>query len=579
VHEEFRVKDLQRLVRLIRTHTAMYAAAIVALIAGSAAFLFIPPQFGRLMAALNSVAAGQNTKPATTAVLTAAVLLALHGIAALIYTFLVSYASERIVNHLRARFFGNLVNERLDTHPPKTLGQIASEFASDLSLVQDGLSGTLIDAIRHALVTVGAFAALFLIDFKMTVLALFGVGIVAGAIVLFIRRVTSSLMTIQQSRAQVMSLLLESASNVYIIQAYGRTAYMSSRFASRLRDMFSRVWRQMLLVASMNPVCLLLFAGVMSVLAMFGMQQLRGAHLTIPNLISYFTFAAVLVASVSQLGYLAGRLRQAGAMLAKHERMLAPAAVPRIEATASVRDAGDGPYGFELCDVTFTYPEKETPAVSEVSFTVPAGKVTAIIGESGSGKSTLAAMLCGIYRPQRGSVQLLASDGASTGLLPNTIDRRIAIVPQEPFLFAGTILENITFGREEITVSRARQAADSARIHDFIMTLPDGYDTQIGEGGRNLSRGQRQRIAIARALAGDPGAVIMDEATASLDVASERAIKAVVDDLRGSVTFVIIAHQGALLSGVDHCIVLHCGTLQSESSVSMLKMAADGVLC
>lgn len=573
------MKDLLRLLKLIRAYKGTYSVAIVALIAGSAAFLLIPPQFGRLMAALNSVAAGQSTEPATTAVLAAAAFLGLHGVAALVYTFLVSFASERIVNQLRARFFGNLVGERLDSRPPKALGEVASEFSSDLSLVQDGLSGTLIDCVRHALVTAGAFVALFLIDFKMTVVALAGVGVVAGAILLFIRRVTASLMTIQQSRAKVMSLLLESASNVYIIQAYGRTAYMSARFASRLREMFSRVWRQMLLVASMSPVCLLLFAGVMSALAMFGMHQLRGAHLTIPNLISYFTFAAVLVASVSQLGYLAGRLRQAGAMLAKHERMLEPARLPRVDGEAGTCDSGERPYGFELRHVDFTYPGKDEAAVSKVSFIIPPGKVTAIVGDSGSGKSTLAALLCGIYQPQSGTVHLIANDSTPTGLLPSAVEHRIAIVPQEPFLFAGSVLENIIFGREEITEAQARQAADAARIHDFIMTLADGYDTEIAEAGRDLSRGQRQRIAIARALAGNPSAIIMDEATASLDLASERAIKCVIEDLRGCVTFVIIAHQGALLSGVDHRIELHCGAVKSEGSSALFEMAGGSVLC
>lgn len=570
--------DFVRLLKLIRAHVGVYSCAVAALIVGSVAFLFIPPQFGRLMAALNDVASGRNTQPATTAVLIAAALLGLHGIAAFTYTFLVSFASERIVNQLRARFFGNLVNERLDVRPPKSLGQIASEFSSDLSLVQDGLSTTLIDCVRHALVTVGAFAALFWIDLKMTVIALAGVGVVAGAVLIFIRKVTTSLITIQQARAQVMSLLLESASNVYIIQAYGRTAYMSARFASRLRDMFSRVWRQMFLVASMNPICLILFAGVMSALAMFGMQRLREAHLTIPNLISYFTFAAVLVASVSQLGYLAGRLRQAGAMLAKHERMLAPAALPRIENDDAIADIYHPPCGFELRDVSFTYPGKDTPAVMGVSLIVPPGKVTAIVGESGSGKSTLAAILCGIYRPQRGTVHLLAAPDFRE-ILVGPDDRRVAIVPQEPFLFDGTILENIAFGRE-VSESSARQAAIAAHIHDFITTLPAGYETQIGESGRGLSRGQRQRISIARALAGKPSAIIMDEATASLDVASERAIKAVIDELRGSVTFVIIAHQGALLSGVDHRILLHCGEVQSESGYAVASNVPDeGVLC
>lgn len=565
--------DLLRLLKLIRAHTAAYSAAVAALIIGSVAFLFIPPQFGRLMAALNDVASGQNTRPATTAVLIAAALLGIHGIAAFTYTFLVSFASERIVNQLRARFFGNLVTERLDVRPPKSLGQIASEFSSDLSLVQDGLSTTLIDCVRHALVTVGAFAALFWIDFQMTAIALAGVGVVAGAILIFIRKVTASLIAIQQARAKVMSLLLESASNVYIIQAYGRTAYMSSRFASRLREMFTRVWRQMFLVASMNPVCLVLFAGVMSALAMFGMHRLREAQLTIPNLISYFTFAAVLVASVSQLGYLAGRLRQAGAMLAKHERMLAPASLRLTGNDNVAADAGHQPCGFDLRDVSFTYPGKDAPAVAEVSLVVPPGKVTAIVGESGSGKSTLAAILCGIYRPQRGTVSLVAVSDFEADQL------RVAIVPQEPFLFDGTILENITFGRE-VSEARARQAAMAGHIHDFIMTLPAGYETQIGEGGRSLSRGQRQRISIARALAGNPSAIIMDEATASLDVVSERAIKAVIDELRGSMTFVIIAHQGALLSGVDHRILLHRGEVQSESAYEVASdVRGEGVLC
>ncbi len=209
---------------------------------------------------------------------------------------------------------------------------------------------------------------------------------------------------------------------------------------------------------------------------------------------------------------------------------------------------------------------------------MPAGKVTAIVGESGSGKSTLAAMLCGLYQPQRGSIAMLGDGDESIGM-GGCYPGQIAMVPQEPFLFAGTILENITFGREEITEARARRAADAARIHDFIAALPNGYHTNLDEAGKNLSRGQRQRIAIARALAGEPTAVILDEATASLDIVSERAIKAVIDDLRGSVTFVIIAHQGALLSGVDHCVALRCGEVISTDDGRAFSVEAGGVLC
>jgi ATP-binding cassette, subfamily B, bacterial len=576
------LKDILRLLKLARPFAGTYATAMTALVIGSVAFLLIPNQLGRLIASLQSVEAGGSGKAAGQAAIMGAALLALNGVASLVYTFLASLVSERIVNQLRARFFSNLVNQRLDQHPPKALGQIASEFASDLSLVQDGLSTSLIDCVRHGLVTAGSLIALFLINFRMTLLAMVGVGGVALVIILFIRRATASIVSIQQWRSKVMALLLESAANAYIIQAYGRADYMSARFTSRLNEMYSRVWRQMLLMSCMNPVCLVLFAVVMTGLGMYGMKELRVAHLTIAMLISYFTFAAVMVAAISQVGYLGGRLRQAGAILVKHERMLAIEAPHRVIAGQSgprpIRAAARQPFGFEIRDVTFTYPGKEVAAVSDISFRVPAGKVTAIVGESGSGKSTMAAMLCGLYQPQSGSIRPVGGE-ADLNMEAASAGVQIAMVPQEPFLFAGTILENITFGREDISQAQAQRAADAARIHDFISMLPDGYNTNLEEAGKNLSRGQRQRIAIARALVGDPKVIILDEATASLDVTSERAIKAVIDELRGSVTFVIIAHQGALLSDVDTCVTLKCGTLVSIDSHPTVQVEAGGVLC
>jgi len=321
------------------------------------------------------------------------------------------------------------------------------------------------------------------------------------------------------------------------------------------------------------------------VLGMYGMRQLRDAHLTIAMLISYFTFAAVLVASISQVGYYGGRLRQAGAMLVKHDAMLALSVAPSedIGLPVAIREAGNRaarrPFGFEIRGASFTYPGKESPAVSGVTFSIPPGKVTAIVGESGSGKSTMAAMLCGLYQPQQGFIRVVDLDGADTALQPSALTGRTAIVPQEPFLFSGTFLENITFGRDNITEAQAQRAAEAARIHDFITSLPAGYHTSLEEAGKNLSRGQRQRVAIARALAGKPSAIILDEATASLDVASERAIKATIDSLRGAVTFVIIAHQGALLSGIDHCVVLDHGVLRSAGSPASMHADAGGVLC
>jgi ATP-binding cassette subfamily B protein len=573
------VKELTALLKLTRAHTGTYFTATVALIVGSVAFLFIPSQLGRLVASLQPIANGGSAADAANAVFLCAGLLALHGLASLVYTFLVSLVSEQIVNDLRQRFFCNLLGQRLDKQPPKALGVVASEFSSDLSLVQNGLSTTLTECIRHGLVTLGATAALFLIHFKMTLVALVGIGCVAGVVILFIRRATASMLSVQRYRGKVMALLLEGAANAYIIQAYGRTGWMSDRFAVYLKETFGRIWRQLLLMAAMNPVCLAVFAVVMAALGMYGMQELRSAHLSLAQLISYFTFAALMVASVSQVGHLTTRLRQAGALVSKHEHMLAEPATPAAtcQPAPALPSSIRRPYGFAVNNVSFSYPGKESPAVSHASFAIPAGKITAIVGESGSGKSTVAAMLCGLYEPQRGSIQLLDRDGVLVHA--GEAEKQIAIVPQEPFLFAGTVYENISFGREEISATDARSAATAARIHDFITSLPAGYETQLEEAGRNLSRGQRQRIAIARALAGRPSVMILDEATASLDVVSERAINALIHDLRGSVTFIIIAHQGALLSDVDHRVVLRSGEVISEGQPSESEAAVSEVLC
>jgi ATP-binding cassette subfamily B protein len=591
VREGF-VKDLFNLLKLTRPHRTAYMVAVLALILGSATYLFIPAQFGRLIGSLHNVVAGHKDDTARQAVLVIAALLAFQALAGLLHGVLISWGSERIINDLRARFFGNLVNQRLDERPPQALGEIASAFSSDLALVQDGLSSTLLDFIRSIVVTLGSFIGLLTIHFQMTLIALAGVGSVAVVIALFIRKATRSVVSIQRYRAKVMALLLEAASNAYIIQAYGRTNYMTVRFRSWLDETFAHICRYMLLMACMNPVSLLVFAGVMAVLAMYGMQELMHSRLTVEQLVSYFTFAVILIASISQAGYLGGRLRQAGAILARHDQMLAPQP-ERTEFSPSRSLPADSfearslpvqrPYGFTLRNVAFAYPGKEVPAVSNLSFAIPPGKVTAIVGESGAGKSTVAALLCGVYQPQSGFIRMSGSDGAVTELRPVAAGQHIAMVAQEPFLFAGTVVENITFGRESITEDGARRAAIAARIHDFVLSLPEGYETRIDEAGRNLSRGQRQRLSIARALAGKPSVVILDEATASLDVVSERAIKAVIDDLRGSVTFVVIAHQGALLADVDHAVLLRCGEVVFEGDPAGFEGAKNdvmgGVLC
>ncbi|MFP2905397.1 ABC transporter ATP-binding protein [Pyxidicoccus sp. 3LFB2] len=565
------MKNVLRLLTLTRAHWRSYAVALVALTAGTLLFLAVPRNLAVLLSQLPQLADPEQGLTFFAPAINIALLLVAHAVCVGIYSYLLSNASERIVNRLRASFFGNLISRPLDECSPKQLGEIASEFSSDLSIIQGGLSETLINFLRHSIFTLGAMIALFIVDARMTAISMGGVLIIAMVLLVFIKMATRAMVSVQRYRSRTVSLLLESASNAYVIQAYERIDYMNARFVERLDDTFARVKSHLRLMSLMNPISMVVFTAVISGTIAFGVFELRNGRLTVADLVSFITYAVVLVASVSQVGFLAGRLNQAGVMLAKHEAILSgvrPEPAPRAsslfrlparpgEPGANLPSASS--FGYALENVVFHYPGSERPALGGVSFRIPAGQVTAIIGESGAGKSTVAGLLCGIYRPRSGTLRFVDSDGAGCTVAPSR--QEIAVVPQEPFLFSGTVSENISFGREGLTASDIERAARAAQIHEHVHSLPGGYEAGVEEGGRNFSRGQRQRLALARALVTRPRILLLDEATASLDVVSERAIKSAIQGLRGQVTIVIIAHQGELLADVDHLVVLDRGSV------------------
>jgi ATP-binding cassette, subfamily B, bacterial len=556
---------------------------LLALILGTGCMLLVPSKIGELVAALSEMSGEQPSseqlfRPAAEI----AGLLILQALLAAVSSYVISHTSEHVINGLRVDFFRNLISRPLDEAGPKQLGQIASEFASDLVVIQGGLSETLINFLRHALFSVGAVAALFLVDFRMTALSLAGVGVIALVIVGFIKLATKAVVSVQKYRARTVALLLESASNAYVIQAYGRIDYMNSRFVERLDQTFARVKRQLRLVALMNPVTLVVFAVIIYATLAYGLAAVRDGRLSVAELVSYLTWAVILVVSVSMFGQLAGRLHQSGILFEKHSALLSPtAADPATRrdllfgpADPAVSAEGKPAVGYALEKVSFSYPDAELPALFDVSFEIPAGQVTAIIGESGAGKSTAAGLLCGVYFPTSGSLRFIDGAGAT---VPPPSRHDLAVVPQEPFLFAGTVFDNIGFGREGVSPSDVEWAARQAQIHDHIRDLPGGYRAGVEEGGRNFSRGQQQRLALARALVARPRLLVLDEATASVDVVTERAIKTTIQALRGQATIVIIAHQGELLADVDHLVVLDRGRLVQAGPPSRSGVSHDVV--
>ncbi|MDV6316266.1 ABC transporter ATP-binding protein [Idiomarina sp. HP20-50] len=551
-----------KLLVLLKPYWRSYSLAILALSVGTMSFLFVPPQIGKLVGAIGEITKGTISNEIWFTILSVAGLLILQAICSAFHAFLVSNASEKITNDLRVSFFSSIVGRRLHTAQREPSGQIASEFASDLVMIQAGLADNLINFLRNALFSVAAFIALLFISPKITVVTLGGVFIIFLVIMTFVKMANKSILAVQKHRAKTVSLLLEASNNNYIIQAYQRVDYMNERFANTINLSFEKVKRHLLLMASISPISLIVFSLVMALSLAYGAGQVSQANITLEEFITYITYAVIMVASVSQVGLLFGKLKQAATLYIKHEERFNCEVSTKelLDRKRGEEENSSSLLGVKLENVSFSYFNQDKPAVDHISFVTQPGEITALVGKSGAGKSTLAALIGGLFNPSSGQVTFYSESSHSIPSFPPKPEQ-VAIVPQEPFLMSGSFLENITFGRRDISYEQAKSAAKLARIDAYIESQPEGYNTCIEESGANLSRGQKQRIALARALVLNPKILLLDEATASVDVITEKAIRNMIEELEGMMTVVIIAHQGQLLSVADNVVVLEQGSI------------------
>jgi ATP-binding cassette, subfamily B, bacterial len=550
---------------------ASYIFSIVLLIGSTATVLLLPHQIGILFQILGGPQSGITIDAVRNCGLFIVGLLVVQALFGSAFSYISTLISERIGNDLRYRFFVSFIRKPYREESPSLSGEVASEFVSDLTIIQSGLGETLISMVRHVLFTIGALFAMFFVNVKTAIITLAGALTVAIILFLFSRSATTIVKKIQISRAEVVGKLLESINNRYVIKAYRKESYFENQFVNLLSNYYAGVKKYSFVISMVNPVGIIILSTSLVVIIYSGIEQIGSGHMAASDLVTFLIYVLILVSSIVQAGLKGANLQQSAEMCVKHSHLLiknwapeggngaANEAVGRLPHLAAVDKAASGhrqPVKFEFDEVSFRYPGASVPALKGVSFTIPAGKTTALVGESGSGKSTVAALLVGLLEPDTGHIVAHGQAGLSPGL--------IAIVPQEPFLFAATIDENIRFGRDDLGSSAVVDATKKAHIEQLVNSLPGGIEHFLHEGGDNLSRGQKQRIAIARALVNRPGTIIFDEATASLDKASEYAVAQSLSELHGIATILVIAHQGQLLDGIDHLVELKDGVVSYE---------------
>ena len=496
------------------------------------------------------------------------VVFALRGFFVYAQTYLMAFISQRVVIDLREALFRQFQRLSIAYFDRSRTGKVLSYMTNDVGVLQNALAQNVIDLASESLVLVGSLAAMFYLHWQLALLTLITVPLVAQAMNVFGVKLRRASGTMQQRAAEITSVLQEMIVSIRLIRLFVREDYEIARFNLENKNNFSAQMRAAQLSATLTPVVEFLAALAVTVIVWYGGNEVINGNLTSGSLIAFLVYSVNISNPVKRLGNVYGTIQKA---VAAAERVFEV-----LDTKPEIEDAPDAIALFPVTgritfdNVTFAYRAGE-PALRNMSIEIEPGKVLAIVGPSGAGKSTVANLLPRFYDPQEGTIRIDGIDIREVTVA--SLREQLAMVPQDTILFSASIYNNILYGRLDATREEVVQAAQSANAHEFIMQLPDGYETQIGERGCQLSGGQRQRIAIARAILKNPRILILDEATSALDAESERLVQDALDKLMVGRTTFVIAHRLSTIQRADSILVLEKGRMVECGSHAALLEA------
>ena len=542
-------------------HKGMLAAALAALVVSAGATLAVPLAVRRMIdLGFSGIDPGLIDKYFAT-LAGIGLILALASAARF---YAVNWLGERIVADLRRDVFAHLTGLSPAFFEVSHSGEIVSRIAADTTQVKAVASTAISQALRNILLLLGAVAMMIVTSAKLSLAVLIAIPIIVLPLVAYGRSVRQRSREAQDTLAEASAYASESLAQVRVMQAFTHEKAAAARFGSAVERSFAAANARAKARAGLTAVAIfLVFASVVGVL-WYGAQDVLAGAMTggrLSQFVLYAVLAATAVAGLSEVwGDVAqsmGAAERLGEMLKARSSIVSP---PNPKALP-VPPRGE----IAFRDVSFAYPLRpETRALDRVSFRIAPGERVALVGPSGAGKTTIFALLLRFYDADRGKVEV---DGLGVGdVALDALRARFALVPQETALFADTIAANIAYGAKEASGEAIEDAARAAFAHDFIKALPQGYDTVLGEGGVTLSAGQRQRIAIARAVLRDAPILLLDEATSALDAESETLVQRALDKIMQGRTTLVIAHRLATVTGADRILVLDHGRLVEEGT-------------
>jgi ATP-binding cassette, subfamily B, bacterial len=486
--------------------------------------------------------------------------------------YMVSWIGERVTADLRNAVYAHVVQQSPEFFESTQTGEVLSRLTTDTTLVQTVVGSSLSMGLRNSVMGIGALIMLIITNpYVMTQVLGILVLVVLPALY-FGRRVRKLSRASQDRVADTSAIAGEVLNAIPVVQSYTQERREARRFevatekafdTARKRTRVRAVLIAFIIIANFAALLWGLYQGTRAVMA----GQISAGHLG-----QTVVFVIILIGSVAVLSEVYGDLLRAAGATERLMELLATRSPVREAEHPRVLPAVSGGSTVSLRGLTFHYPSRpKHAALRDFSLHVDPGETVALVGPSGAGKSTVFQLLLRFYDAQAGSITIDGVEVRDVAL--HELRRRIGIVPQESVIFSASALENIRYGQPDASDAEVSAAAKAAHAHDFIMALPEGYHTFLGERGVRLSGGQRQRISIARAMLKNPPLLLLDEATSALDAESERMVQAALESAMRDRTTLVIAHRLATVQRADRIVVLDQGRIVEQGTHAQLNAA------
>jgi ATP-binding cassette subfamily B protein len=541
----------------LKPYQGMVWGAVLALVCAAGATLVIGPALRMLVDHGFDATGGANIDHYFLAL--GGVVLVL-SIATVFRYYLVSTLGEIVVADLRADVFSNLVTLTPEFFETNRASEIASRLTADTSVIQTLVGSSMSVALRNVLLLIGGVGGLLFTSWKLTGLVLLAIPIVIVPIIILGRRVRRLSRESQDRIAALGSRADEALGAIQTVLAFTAEEREKATFTSVVAHALAIARRRILMRSLLTGLVICMVFGGVDLILWMGARDVVSGEMSSGLLTQFVFFAIISASSAGALSEVYGDIQRAGGATA---RLIELARTPPTVVDPEQPAPMPAPEGrVEYRNVTFHYPSRpDDAALIDFSLAIRPGERVALVGPSGAGKSTVFQLLLKFYMPQSGAVLM---DGLALAEAAGAeVRRRIALVSQDPVIFAASVRENILYGRPEATDAEVMAAAEAAAAMEFIQKLPKGLDTDLGERGVLLSGGERQRIAIARAILRDPPVLLLDEATSALDAHNEQRVQKALDRLMQGRTSLIIAHRLSTVLTCDRIVVMEHGRINA----------------